>query len=490
MTTQRFTIAAMIVFLICSSQLIANSQFTYQGELTETGAPANGQFDMEFTLWNAATGGVQQGATVALPNVPVSDGKFTVQLDFGVSALGPADGLRWLEIAVDGFVLDPRQPLSPAPFAVQTRGIYVDDANNVGIGTTAPANLLHLRGSEATLRLDDASDANSYSLIDDASSGQLTITKHASSGNVLIDINPQPAVNTEGAGIRLFRGTDTTGAKGLSFYRGNNTTQTSAAIGVDEGDSYFQIDHGGGGGKFGIGTAAPEVKLHVSNGDSGQAISSTTDFVVEDDQFTRLQIASAGDAQISLTGGNGLVGNMQLNTVDELLSIGFGLAYMNLDGNSGFVGIRKPISVDYPLEVGFDDTNGNGAHVTVGGEWVNGSDRNSKEDFEPIDRHDILARLVHLPITQWRFKGEEETVQHLGPVAQDFHAAFGLGDSDRYIGTLDASGVALAAIQGLFEIVSEREGDLDRQRERNLQQARQIEELLARLQAVETQLGR
>jgi hypothetical protein len=75
------------------------------------------------------------------------------------------------------------------------------------------------------------------------------------------------------------------------------------------------------------------------------------------------------------------------------------------------------------------------------------SDRNLKEDFAPIDPRAILARVTSLPIETWSYKGE--AARHLGPMAQDFAAAFGLGADDRHIFPLDAGGVALAAIQGL-----------------------------------------
>jgi hypothetical protein len=79
------------------------------------------------------------------------------------------------------------------------------------------------------------------------------------------------------------------------------------------------------------------------------------------------------------------------------------------------------------------------------------SDRALKTDFAPVDPEEILARVVALPIERWSYRGE--TVQHLGPMAQDF-AVFGLGADDRHISTLDASGVALSAVQGLFALVS------------------------------------
>jgi hypothetical protein len=75
------------------------------------------------------------------------------------------------------------------------------------------------------------------------------------------------------------------------------------------------------------------------------------------------------------------------------------------------------------------------------------SDRNVKERFESVDPHAALAAVATLPIERWSYKGEP--VRHLGPMAQDFAAAFGLGADDRHIFPLDAAGVALAAIQGL-----------------------------------------
>ena len=76
------------------------------------------------------------------------------------------------------------------------------------------------------------------------------------------------------------------------------------------------------------------------------------------------------------------------------------------------------------------------------------SDRNAKQDFQPVDPRDILQRLATLPITTWSYTNSP-SVHHLGPVAQDFAAAFAVGDDDKHIATVDADGVALAAIQGL-----------------------------------------
>jgi len=97
-----------------------------------------------------------------------------------------------------------------------------------------------------------------------------------------------------------------------------------------------------------------------------------------------------------------------------------------------------------------------GCWLTAGGNaWSCSSDRNLKENFQPVDGQEVLASLAEMPITTWNMKGQDDSIRHMGPVAQDLYAAFGLGESDTSISTADADGVALAAIQGLHQIVQE-----------------------------------
>lgn len=90
-----------------------------------------------------------------------------------------------------------------------------------------------------------------------------------------------------------------------------------------------------------------------------------------------------------------------------------------------------------------------GALLTTGGVWTNASDVNRKHLFENISGEDILLKLRKLPVTRWSYKSESNNVRHIGPMAQDFYAAFGLGNDNRSIGTVDADGIALAAIKAL-----------------------------------------
>lgn len=117
------------------------------------------------------------------------------------------------------------------------------------------------------------------------------------------------------------------------------------------------------------------------------------------------------------------------------------------------LGIQQ-LQPQYPIHVGTQGGTGNGAHVTGGGTWTNGSSRNFKEHFRTIDARDILAKLATIEILGWDYKKSNEG-SHIGPTAEDFYLAFGLGDSDKYISTVDADGVALASIQALYQIVQE-----------------------------------
>lgn len=92
-----------------------------------------------------------------------------------------------------------------------------------------------------------------------------------------------------------------------------------------------------------------------------------------------------------------------------------------------------------------------GVYMNNGGtSWTSVSDRNMKENFEEINGEEILGKIKNLSITQWNYKGNSDDIKYIGPMAQDFHASFGLGGSDSLgISTLAFDGVNMAAIQAL-----------------------------------------
>lgn len=87
---------------------------------------------------------------------------------------------------------------------------------------------------------------------------------------------------------------------------------------------------------------------------------------------------------------------------------------------------------------------------------VNTSSRTLKAGFTPIDSKRVLQQLARVPITRWHYRTEGPEEEHVGPVAEDFREAFGVGDG-QHIATVDADGVAFAAIQGLYHLVQEQQ---------------------------------
>jgi len=119
----------------------------------------------------------------------------------------------------------------------------------------------------------------------------------------------------------------------------------------------------------------------------------------------------------------------------------------------------------------------NGAHLTDGGVWANASDKNRKTDFSTVDPKQVLNKLITLPVSEWRYTNELAGIKHLGPTAQDFQAVFGLGTDDKSIGTVDESGVALAAIQGLDQKLNEKETEVQSLKRQNDSLEKRISEL-------------
>lgn len=204
MTTKGLLAMLFIALFLCANASAQTTVFTHQGRLTNNGAPANGNHDFEFRLFDALIGGTQQSATVQKLNVAVANGIYVVSLDFAATVLPGAD--RFLDISVraaggGAFTpLTPRQQVTSAPYAIQSlnagtanslsascvgcvtaaqigaanvpagSGSYIQNTNspqassnfnvsgngtiggnlvatgNVGIGTTNPAGQLHVRG--------------------------------------------------------------------------------------------------------------------------------------------------------------------------------------------------------------------------------------------------------------------------------------------------------------------------------------------------------
>ncbi|MBI2955519.1 MAG: tail fiber domain-containing protein [Chloroflexi bacterium] len=138
---------------------------------------------------------------------------------------------------------------------------------------------------------------------------------------------------------------------------------------------------------------------------------------------------------------------------------------------------------------------GQGAQLFPGANaWSAVSDRNAKDNFAPVDGREVLDKVAAMPVQTWNYKSQDATIRHMGPMAQDFYAAFGVGEDEKHISTVDADGVALAAIQGLNQVVAEKEAriaNLETQNARleaqNAAQQRAIDDLQKRMAALDGQ---
>jgi hypothetical protein len=145
--------ALLMVCLSVMNVAAQQTRFTYQGRLTDGGAPANGNYDLQFALFDSADGGSQVGQIQTVSAVPVSAGIFTVALDFGANAFNGAS--RYLEVSTrptgaGAFtLLTPRQAISSTPYAVRSLSTA-----NADIATNAQ----QLAGVEAAqyVKTDDA----------------------------------------------------------------------------------------------------------------------------------------------------------------------------------------------------------------------------------------------------------------------------------------------------------------------------------------------
>jgi hypothetical protein len=115
------------------------------------------------------------------------------------------------------------------------------------------------------------------------------------------------------------------------------------------------------------------------------------------------------------------------------------------------------------------------------GSWSMLSDRAVKDNLKPLDGRETLEKLAQLPVYEWNYKAQADTVRHVGPTAQDFSAAFGVGEDDRHITAVDADGVALSAIQGLYQVMREKDAVIQRLEDQNRR-------LLDRLESIEKRL--
>jgi hypothetical protein len=195
--------------------------------------------------------------------------------------------------------------------------------------------------------------------------------------------------------------------------------------------------------------------LNLWGMDYGLGVQSGGQYFRTGDRFSWFQGGVHSDTPLDPGAGGTLLMNVDRGYL-TLRGHGNEQPYIGGDGGGGDVeiGSRNPAI----MNAGFWNSAAF-SHMNVFGlSFVPTSDRNLKENFKPLNAREILDKVAALPLSEWNYKADTAT-RHFGPMAQDFHAAFGIGPDDKHIATVDADGVALAAIQGLNQKLEEQRAE-------------------------------
>ncbi|MEM1205386.1 MAG: tail fiber domain-containing protein [Acidobacteriota bacterium] len=300
------------------------------------------------------------------------------------------------------------------PFRVEAgapvHSLYVEDGGRVGFGTSTPVVELHsVDGNTPTLRLEqDGSDGFTPQTFDVA----------ANEANFFIR--------------------DVTNGSKLSFRIRPGAPESSIDIAGD--------------GDVGVGTSSPTSSIHVrrTNGTAG--------ILVE-------EAGTVTDTRSLLTLTNNGVPRLVLDDTSQSTNSTDGRWFVGLNSQSHFaISLQGSSGNEFRLE-GLDAASNAGRATFLGDvrapSFTMSSDIHKKHAIEPVDPLHILETVAELPISTWAFKTQDSDVRHMGPMAQDFAAAFGLGNDDTVITAHDPSGVALAAIQGLNQKLEAKQNHID-----------------------------
>lgn len=546
---------ALLAALIPAAQA---SEFVYQGQLDDRGAPANGRFDLRIAAFAGAQSPQTLMAPIEFPGVEVRDGRF--ELRFDAPLAGDRDA--WLEVAVrdagaSAYAAIPgrskaiaapligacwsvtgdagsnpttnflgttdaqplvlrtanAQSLRIEPSTLTFNGLPItanviagSHANNVGAGVRGAT----IAGGGAPVNSDPDWQGNTPNSVADhygtvsGGYGNVAAGQRATIGGG--DRNEAAngatigggSLNDAGNGATVGGGESNNAAGSASTIAGgelnattgplatvgggtNNTASTLATVGGGHYNHAFgnysmvpggSLNCAGGSYSFAGGLDAhvrPESAVPgpacagatsgTPDGDAGSFVwagasgswssSGRNQFVVNANggaMFNVNGLVSASDDFVigARSGSDGGDADADLRLVTRT---GRSADLFVTDGQ-GQLRILLPNLLAGTDRLSVSGGSGGAATLSNGGTWTNASSRTFKEGFAAIDPLDVLDRVLALGISRWSYIGSSEG-EHIGPMAEDFHAAFGLGHSAQQIATVDADGIALAAIQGL-----------------------------------------
>lgn len=403
---------------------------SYQGSLAQSGSPANGSFNFDLSLFDAVTGGTQIGTTQTFTGVTVTDGVFSIPaLDFGAGAFnGEA---RFLAITVNGTALSPRQELKPVPYALALPGLYTQQTNS-------SPNII-------------GGDLNNVVI-----SNAVGATMSGGGSNQITHAYLNLAYATVGGGSGNIAGHHYATVAGGRNNQVIGSGSNAAIVGGESNEASEEYAFVGGG----YNNTASNISATIVGGEDNTASG-------EKSTIGGGRLNSANGTYATIPGGTGN------SAAGYSLAAGY---YANAQHTGSFVwsdasstaGPATTANNQFVVRASggtyFYSNSAKTTGVSLsagGGSWSSLSDRNAKANVEMVNGRFILDQLANIPISTWNYISQDESIRHIGPMAQDFQAAFAVGEEETRISTIDADGVALAAIQGLHEIVLEQEQEIE-----------------------------
>ena len=416
------------------------TSFTYQGQLENGSAPANGWYLLRFRLYDSETDGTWVGPE-NLHDLAVTNGTFTAVLNFGEVWDGTA---LWLEIAVGdgtgGFTtLSPRQPLKAAPYALALPALRVEqDSTSPNLIGGHRNNSVTFGAFGATIggggRSDDPNQVSGeYSTIAGGWGNTVAGDQSIVGGG---HDNAASSFNTTIAGGRENSASSSSSTIGGGW--GNTTRARGATVAGGDGNtagdadgSYWFPTVGGGHDNVASGRSSTIAggRENTASGHYATVPGGRYNVASGDNSFAAGYRARAlHDGSIILADSNDFDFSSIVPDTFRVRATGGIRFVLGIDGSGGMEW---------------------SCLVNDGSSWSCSSDRNLKENLDLVDGDEVLQRLVQMPVYTWNGKGQDPALRHMGPMAQDFYAAFGLGGDDTQIATIDLDGVALAAIREL-----------------------------------------
>ena len=432
-------VAACVLSLCALTSNVGAEVFTYQGRLSNSGAPVSSNVDLRFRLFTSAAGAGQIGPQLEALNVALDDGLFTVDVDFGPGVFGAT--MRWLEIdvrfaGVGAFVtLAPRQPITATPVAqfalsgnpgppgaspfelIGDDAVYTD--GHVGVGTTAPEGSLTI-GDPAVLSVFVPGDSNCYT--------------------------PQgtPGCSDEGCESIVCE---------IDAFCCNNAWDS---VCVGEANNACI-------GRVGIGTAAPIVRLHVTGGTDASLTAggfivtgavAGTNIAIDNNEIMARNNGAAAPLAINADGGNV---NFFQNSATARMGLG-----------TSAPGFQLHLST-------------NSAAKPTSNVWTVSSDARLKRNIEPIE-HALDDLLLLRGVTyQWKDPASQGNMAgtYTGMIAQDVEKVFPEWISEDANGYkhLTVIGFEGLVVEALREMRAEKDAEIAELRDENVALRARIQRL-------------